>query len=367
MPVGEQVRARPEPGASHVAVNAAKAWSAMMRERAELGLITHLTAHELERAGSLTMPGEVGSPARTRRCSSGSPRPVSPARWFARPATRRPPAPSCWIECECVTTATSTGPASPSPAGSSSAAPRRGRLGRDDYLEAVDHLPPDRRLPLSDRWQPTPWDDELANVMAKINVAVHEEAIINVLLADLGKVWTTTREQVSPVSASQRLARVLTRSQLAHQLQQGVMAPLGRSAVHINAASQRVSIFEQEFRFEPHDRADQRGRHQAAHPRAAVTTNGHLEPEQSVDKILSGLPADEGCTAKGHGVTVNPASDNSVRYPQPRTAGAHQIPQVDFEERIRRSNRKQTATHLCPHIDHVGQTTDGSAARIGAS
>jgi hypothetical protein len=31
----------------------------MMRERADLGLITHLTVHELRRAGELTRPGEI--------------------------------------------------------------------------------------------------------------------------------------------------------------------------------------------------------------------------------------------------------------------------------------------------------------------
>ena len=34
-------------------------WSAMMRERADLGLVTHLTVHELQRAADLTRPGEI--------------------------------------------------------------------------------------------------------------------------------------------------------------------------------------------------------------------------------------------------------------------------------------------------------------------
>ena len=34
-------------------------WSAMMRDRAGLGLITHLTVHELQRAADLTRPGEI--------------------------------------------------------------------------------------------------------------------------------------------------------------------------------------------------------------------------------------------------------------------------------------------------------------------
>jgi hypothetical protein len=50
-------------------------WSAMMRERADLGLVTHLTVHELQR--SARHPARSSTPARTRRYCSNSPRPAS--------------------------------------------------------------------------------------------------------------------------------------------------------------------------------------------------------------------------------------------------------------------------------------------------
>ena len=59
------------------------------------------------------------------------------------------------------------------------------RLGHDDYHEAVEHLPAERRLMLTGRTETTPWDPELASAMAGANVAVHEEAIVDLLLEDL--------------------------------------------------------------------------------------------------------------------------------------------------------------------------------------
>ena len=46
-------------------------WSAMMRERAGLGLITHLTVHELQRPQTRPAPARSSTCARTRRCCSG--------------------------------------------------------------------------------------------------------------------------------------------------------------------------------------------------------------------------------------------------------------------------------------------------------
>jgi uncharacterized protein (TIGR02679 family) len=59
------------------------------------------------------------------------------------------------------------------------------RFGRDDYVEAVQRLPADSRLGLSGRVEATPWDEGLGDAMAAADVAVHEEAIVEVLLADL--------------------------------------------------------------------------------------------------------------------------------------------------------------------------------------
>ena len=43
----------------------------------------------------------------------------------------------------------------------------------------------DGALTLTGRVEPTPWDQELSPAMAAANVAVHEEAIVDLLLADL--------------------------------------------------------------------------------------------------------------------------------------------------------------------------------------
>ena len=59
------------------------------------------------------------------------------------------------------------------------------RFGRTDYVDAVDRLPPDNRLALSGRPQPTPWDEGLSAAMTAADVAVHEELTIDVLLSNL--------------------------------------------------------------------------------------------------------------------------------------------------------------------------------------
>jgi uncharacterized protein (TIGR02679 family) len=59
------------------------------------------------------------------------------------------------------------------------------RLGCIDYFEAVERLPTDRRLMLTGRAETTPWDSGLSSAMMAANVAVHEEAIVDMLLADL--------------------------------------------------------------------------------------------------------------------------------------------------------------------------------------
>jgi uncharacterized protein (TIGR02679 family) len=59
------------------------------------------------------------------------------------------------------------------------------RLGCTDYREAVERLPVGRRLTLTGRAETTPWDSGLSPAMTADNVAVHEEAIVDLLLADL--------------------------------------------------------------------------------------------------------------------------------------------------------------------------------------
>ncbi|HEY2237264.1 MAG TPA: TIGR02679 family protein [Streptosporangiaceae bacterium] len=160
-------------------------WAAMMRERADLGLITHLTVQELQRASDLTRSGVVvhvcenpqvlqrlaaAGVDRPLACTSGNPAAAGtmllsrtvvryhgdfdwPGIAIARRIIERDAQP--W------------------------------RFGRADYAEAVGHLRADRRLGLTGRVEATPWDRELSPAMAAANVAVHEEAIVDLPLADL--------------------------------------------------------------------------------------------------------------------------------------------------------------------------------------
>jgi uncharacterized protein (TIGR02679 family) len=160
-------------------------WSAMMRERADLGLVTHLTVHELQRAGDLTRAGEIvhacENPQVLQRlavagveqpvaCLSGSPSAAGMA--LLGRAVVRYHGDFDWPGIAIARRVFERG-----------AVPWR--FGRDDYVEAVERLPADSRLGLSGRVEATPWDEELGKAMAAADVAVHEEAIIDLLLADL--------------------------------------------------------------------------------------------------------------------------------------------------------------------------------------
>lgn len=46
-------------------------------------------------------------------------------------------------------------------------------------------MPAGRRLMLTGRAEITPWDSGLSTAMMAANVAVHEEAIVDLLMADL--------------------------------------------------------------------------------------------------------------------------------------------------------------------------------------
>jgi len=162
-------------------------WSAMMRERADLGLITHLTVHELQRAPALTVPGEIVHACENpqvlqRLAAAGAGRPVictsgNPAaagmQLLARTVVRYH-GDYDWPGIAIARRIFGRG-AQP------------WRFGRADYLEAVDRLPADSRLALTGPAEPTPWDEELGRTMAATDVAVHEEAIIDLLRADLGR------------------------------------------------------------------------------------------------------------------------------------------------------------------------------------
>lgn len=160
-------------------------WAGMMRERADLGLITHLTVHELRRASELTRLGEIvhvcENPQVLQRlaaagidrplaCTSGNPS-AAGMLLLARTTVRYHGDfdwPGIAIARRII---------------ERDAEPWRFR--RADYAEAVDHLRADRRLALTGRVEATPWDEELSPAMAAANTAVHEEAIVDLLLAGL--------------------------------------------------------------------------------------------------------------------------------------------------------------------------------------
>jgi uncharacterized protein (TIGR02679 family) len=160
-------------------------WSAMMRERADLGLITHLTVHELRRADGLTRPGEIvhacenpqvlqrlaaAGVDRPLACTSGNP--AAAGSLLLERAVVRYHGDFDWPGVAIARRIIDQG-AQP------------WRLGHADYCEAVERLPAGRRLTLTGRAEPTPWDSALSLAMLAANVAVHEEAIVDLLLADL--------------------------------------------------------------------------------------------------------------------------------------------------------------------------------------
>ncbi len=160
-------------------------WSAMMRERADLGLVTHLTVHELQRAADLTRPGEIihacENPQVLQRlaaadvehpvaCMSGNP--AAAGMTLLARAIVLYHGDFDWPGIAIARRVFYRGA-------------RPWRFGRTDYVDVVNRLPADSRLGLSGRIQATPWDEGLSAAMTAADVAVHEELAVDVLLSDL--------------------------------------------------------------------------------------------------------------------------------------------------------------------------------------
>ncbi|MCW2530272.1 MAG: hypothetical protein JWM76_5132, partial [Pseudonocardiales bacterium] len=161
-------------------------WSAMMRERADLGLVTHLTLHELRRvdcpltADDAVVHGcenpqivQAAAEARIERpliCVSGNPSGAGSE--LARRLRLRYHGDFDWPGLA-IAGRLFAGGAEP------------WRMGAGDYRTAVDTLAPDARLGLTGSAEATPWDPELSATMSLIGIAVHEEALVRVLLGDL--------------------------------------------------------------------------------------------------------------------------------------------------------------------------------------
>ncbi|MFB6641561.1 TIGR02679 family protein [Streptomyces chartreusis] len=169
-------------------------WAQMMRTRRDLGLVTHLTLQELRAAPDavLTVPGTTvhfcenpqvlqaaaryGLPG-ILVCGSGNP---SAAGWellrrlIAGGADVVYHGDFDWPGIAIADRVIGAGA-------------RPWRMRAADYLNALTELPAERLLALAGPPAPTPWDPQLAAVMAQNDLAVHEEAQLQHLLADLRK------------------------------------------------------------------------------------------------------------------------------------------------------------------------------------
>lgn len=162
----------------------ADAWSVMMRMRADLGLVTHLTLAELSATDALlTLPGttvaacenpqvlqraaEAGV-CRSLICFSGNP--SSAGSVLAERVNLRYHGDFDW-------------PGIGIAARLHAAGAGLWRMKATDYLEAANSV----TTPLLLTGSPvaTPWDPELSLAMNRTGVAVHEESMINTLIDDL--------------------------------------------------------------------------------------------------------------------------------------------------------------------------------------
>ncbi|MFG1663794.1 TIGR02679 family protein [Streptomyces sp. Y7] len=167
-------------------------WAQMMRTRRDLALVTHLTLQELRTAPdtALTVPGTTvhfcenpqvlqaaaryGAPG-ILVCGSGNP---SAAGWellrrlIAGGADVIYHGDFDWPGIVIADRVIRAGA-------------RPWRMHAADYLNALTELPAERLLALDGPPAPTPWDPQLADVMTQNDFAVHEEAQLHHLLADL--------------------------------------------------------------------------------------------------------------------------------------------------------------------------------------
>jgi uncharacterized protein (TIGR02679 family) len=168
-------------------------WSVMMRARADLGLVTHLTLHELNGAAATLAWAVIGTTvsvcenpqvlqaaARARAtgallCTSGNP---ASAAWVLlrglvkQGALVRYHGDFDWPGVAIAGRILAAG-AQP------------WRMSADHYRDALTAARSTDKLPLAGTPGPTPWDPQLAETMSRSGIAIHEEALLDVLLADL--------------------------------------------------------------------------------------------------------------------------------------------------------------------------------------
>jgi uncharacterized protein (TIGR02679 family) len=170
----------------------ADGWSRMMRDRADLGLITHVTLYELDLAGSVefTVPGQTVSvcenpqvlqaAARARTdmpllCLSGNPASAGTQLLRALIVAGIPVryhGDFDWPGIAMAGRILALGA-------------RPWRMSAEDYVSAVARLDADHAIALTGSPVPSAWDPALAAAMSTRGLAVHEEFVLPHLLTDL--------------------------------------------------------------------------------------------------------------------------------------------------------------------------------------
>jgi uncharacterized protein (TIGR02679 family) len=165
----------------------------MMRDRADLGLVTHLTMHELDRAGPVAFAAsgrtvfvcenpqvlQAAANARTETpllCLSGNPASVGTRllrSLITMGSSVRYHGDFDWPGVAIAGRVIALG-ASP------------WRMSADNYTTAAARLDADHVVVLTGRPTSTTWDPALATAMSARGLAVHEELVLPDLLADLG-------------------------------------------------------------------------------------------------------------------------------------------------------------------------------------
>lgn len=168
-------------------------WSSMMRDRADLGLITHVPLHEftVARSASWLPPGQVVSVCENPQvmqaavraatgkpllCLSGNPARVGTLLLQRLIASGNPVRYHGDFDWPGVAIAGRIMGQGATP----------WRMSTEDYTTAAAKLDADHAVALIGRPTSTPWDPGLAKTMAAYGLAVHEEFVLSDLLGDLG-------------------------------------------------------------------------------------------------------------------------------------------------------------------------------------
>jgi uncharacterized protein (TIGR02679 family) len=169
-------------------------WSRMMRDRAELGLVSHLTLHELDRAGPIRIAvgGQTVSVCENPQvlqaaahagtqtpllCLSGNPATVGTRLLRTLIGAGNPVRYHGDFDWPGVAIAGRIIALRALP----------WRMSAADYRKAVNGLDPDHAVALTGAEVATPWDPALTAAMSARGLAVHEESVLADLLSDLDK------------------------------------------------------------------------------------------------------------------------------------------------------------------------------------